>query len=224
MYVERPVEILRPPHFDAPADGCRMLFDYGNETILTNQIAVDTLFIGDSITQLWDVYAFFPNQGFLVNRGIGGDTAGVVAKRLEADALQLKPARCIVLVGINDIFHMGMSGYAGTPDEMLVYLKDCYYSICTQMAEHHIPLLFGSVLPIWLENQELMMQTNALILRINQFLQSLCEQQGAQYVDYHSALSADGLTLRRDVSHDGIHPHVIGYNRMAEVLRPLLTN
>jgi lysophospholipase L1-like esterase len=43
------------------------------------------------------------------------------------------------------------------------------------------------------------------------------------YVDYHTALAdADGVTLREGLADDGLHPHVLGYDIMAAVLRETL--
>lgn len=51
----------------------------------------------------------------------------------------------------------------------------------------------------------------------------MCAAYNAVYVDYHTALvDEDGLSLRDGLSFDGLHPHVIGYDRMAEVLTPHL--
>lgn len=56
-------------------------------------------------------------------------------------------------------------------------------------------------------------------------MQELCAAHGAVYVDYHSAVAdQDGLTMQEGLSDDNLHPYVVGYNRMAAVLTPLLEN
>lgn len=64
----KPAEIIKPPLFGTPADGYRMLFNYGNEVIVTNRLPVDVVFIGDSITQNWEVQGYFRQFGYIVNR------------------------------------------------------------------------------------------------------------------------------------------------------------
>jgi lysophospholipase L1-like esterase len=50
-------------------------------------------------------------------------------------------------------------------------------------------------------------------------LRAIAQREGAIYVDYHRHLAAeDGLTLRRGLADDGLHPHVLGYQIMARVL------
>ena len=78
----KPVEIVQPPLFGTAADGYRMLYNYHNESILTNQWPVDVVFVGDSITQLWELQGYFGSFGYVVNRGIGGDVADILARRL----------------------------------------------------------------------------------------------------------------------------------------------
>ena len=80
-----------------------------------------------------------------------------------------------------------------------------------------------SVLPVFGGNQAVAQAYNDQVLRLNRRLYALCVDTGVRYVDYHSQMTAeDGRTLRADLSWDGVHPHVLGYNRMANALAPVL--
>ena len=80
-----------------------------------------------------------------------------------------------------------------------------------------------SVLPVFGGNQAVAQAYNDQVLRLNRRLYALCVDTGVRYVDYHSQMTAeDGHTLRADLSWDGVHPHVLGYNRMANALAPVL--
>jgi hypothetical protein len=71
------VDIIKPGLFSKQvnADNRRIEFDYKNEVIVSNKIAVDYVFIGDSITHMWELNAYFgKSQRLILNRGIGGDT------------------------------------------------------------------------------------------------------------------------------------------------------
>ncbi|MFQ8952989.1 MAG: hypothetical protein ACLR56_08280 [Oscillospiraceae bacterium] len=76
--------MIKPGNFgkNVPADNRRGDFDFGNEQILYLKRSVDILFIGDSITQLWDHYAYFGTKCYIVNRGIGGDSRNICANVL----------------------------------------------------------------------------------------------------------------------------------------------
>ena len=64
------------------ADNRRDTFDVMNWSILESQKKIDCVFIGDSITEYWDVQLFFRELGVIVNRGICGDVVYGVASRL----------------------------------------------------------------------------------------------------------------------------------------------
>jgi len=67
-------------------------------------VAASTVFFGDSITELWQVEAYFvPSGGILLNRGIGGDITPDMAKRFDADVIQLQPRNVVILAGTNDV-------------------------------------------------------------------------------------------------------------------------
>lgn len=60
------------------------------------------VFLGDSITQLWDVQAAFPELK-VANRGISGDTSFGLKARLHGDVLDLQPRAVVILIGTNDL-------------------------------------------------------------------------------------------------------------------------
>ena len=56
----------------------------------------------------------------------------------------------------------------------------------------------------------------------NKFLKELCLKEGVTFVDYYSAcVSSDGITMQDLTFGDDLHPHVVGYNKMAELLYPV---
>ena len=85
------------------ADKKRKEFDIKNHALCYTNQKPDFLFIGDSITEYWELNAYFGSGNhFLVNRGIAGDTTKYLKKRFYTDAVQLRPRYCILGIGIND--------------------------------------------------------------------------------------------------------------------------
>ena len=109
--------MIKPGLFgkQAAADNRRMDFDFGNEQLLYLKKKIDFLFIGDSITQLWDIPAYVGTEFYIVNRAAGGDTSYYLNKRFEADCIQLHPQRCILLIGANDISEADSDAWWRTP-------------------------------------------------------------------------------------------------------------
>ena len=218
-----PAPQICPPLFGnyAAADGRRNEFDLKNSVLVTGGLRPDIVFIGDSITHFWELNAYFRKFGLVVNRGISGDQAHILIQRLEGDVMQLHPRACVMMVGINNTWCIDDQPDL-VLDRLCEVLHGCYQRALEMAKNNGIPLLLCSVMPVG-DRSEKGIRRNQLILKVNKDAKQLCMEHGAIYVDYHSALvDEDGLTLRDGLSYDGLHPHVIGYDHMAEVLTPLL--
>ena len=219
-------DIIRPPFYcnGAAADTRRGEFDLLNGQIIANKMPVDAVFFGDSITHFWDVNNYFFDFGHIVNRGIGGDRVDIMVERFSGDVIQLKPRVCIILGGINNTWGIDYGAPKEDPEEVYRIITKSYRQLLTMAKEADIPILFGSVLPVG-DKTEMGIRRNRLVCRLNEYIKELCKEFGSVYVDYHSAMVADdGITMQDGLTApDGVHPHVAGYNRMANVLTPLLS-
>ena len=71
---------------DVAADKNRKEFDIKNHTLCYTNQRPDFLFIGDSITEYWELNAYFRNSDqLIINRGIAGDTTKYLKKRFYVD-------------------------------------------------------------------------------------------------------------------------------------------
>jgi lysophospholipase L1-like esterase len=221
-------DLIRPGLFGhaVAADNRRLEFDYKNEVIVRNAVPVDVVFIGDSITHMWELNAYFGGKGLVLNRGIGGDITEYVLKRFPADVLQLKPKLAVLKIGVNDTGGVWGDAVYGTPGRedaaVVEQIVENITAIVALCREHGQRLALCSILPVHaglIGNPD---RTNAMIMAANARLKPLAGD-GVIYVDYHSAMVADdGTTLRDGLAYEGLHPHYAGYNVMAEVLRGTL--
>lgn len=218
--------LIKPGLFGdgALADTRREEFDIKNGTIYCNEVPVDVCFIGDSITHFWELNAFFHEYGFVINRGIGGDQAQILAKRFEADVLQLKPRVCVVLVGINNMWPLkeiedkNSKEFWDKESEIYNLIIDSYINIMDQAKKAGQAIIFCNILPcVWPP------EVNTLIFKVNARLAELCQERNIPLVDYHSTiLGADEFSINWDYSVDGIHPNGVGYSVMAGLVKPEL--
>lgn len=225
-------QILRPGMFSvqASADSRRLEFDAKNEVVVSNQVPVDYVFIGDSITHGWELNAYFGGRNRIVlNRGIGGDKPEYVLKRFRADVLQLKPGCAILMIGINDTWVLDNipADESYTPAAVKRKILENITAIVDLAGKQGQRLAVCSILPVNIPSHIPGNSTNGvrneLIRDVNGCLKELCVSRGLIYVDYHAGLAGeDGKTLAQGLADDGIHPHVLGYNIMAEVLRETL--
>lgn len=211
-------QLIKPGLFgnNAAADRLRGRFDFWNEEVIWQDVAVGTVFMGDSITELWQLDAYFaPSEGVVLNRGIGGDISTHMAKRFEADVLQLRPRNVVILAGTNDVARM-LSAQK-TDDEIISTVTEAIGSMMDTARAAKINVLVCSILPTNPDTTN--HEGKARILpQINLKLKAACEAKGCIYVDYASHLADDKGALRKDLARDGLHPHAAGYEIMARVL------
>jgi len=171
------------------------------------------VFIGDSITDLWELARFFPGKPY-VNRGIGSQVTAQMLLRFHQDVVALKPSVVVILAGVNDV-----QGFL--QQETAAQIETNYEAMADIADQHGIRIIFGSILPVnnYTDNAKSMLEDrNPDELRaINRWLAAFCRERGYQYADYYSALVDDRGLLRRDLTTDGIHPLAPGYARMAPI-------
>jgi len=218
-------DLVRPGLFGGviSADTRRHVFDYHNEVLVSHQAEIEFLFIGDSITDMWEVETYFGGTGKrVVNRGIGGDMTPYLLRRFTADCIQLKPKYAIILIGVNNTWALDGWRDVDRKDPDIIYseiVSDILEMVNLAKNEGIIPIVC-SILPTGIETNKQTDRRNELILEVNKQLRDEAEERNLPFVDYHSYLvDSDGKTLRPGLADDGLHPHILGYNIMAEALR-----
>src|SRR5690349_174951 len=98
------------------------------------------VFMGDSITDIWNLADAFPGKPF-VNRGISGQVTSQMLVRMYPDVIDLKPAAMVVLAGTNDIARNNGPSTAEMIEENMMAM--------TELAQRHgIKVLLCSILPV----------------------------------------------------------------------------
>jgi lysophospholipase L1-like esterase len=180
------------------------------------------VFIGDSITDLWDndgFGGFFPGKPY-IDRGIGGQTTPQMLLRFRQDVIALKPKVVVILAGTNDIS-------SNTGPMTLEQTGDNMTWMAQLAAANGIKVILSSVLPVSdtvkRENGEFYLQTRsrppAKIVEMNEWLRSYAQQNGHIYLDYYSAMVDSNGFIKDGITFDGLHPNAKGYaimTRLAE--------
>ena len=215
-------EQIKPGFFsrNIAADVRRREFDVKNEQCLHLGKKVDVVFFGDSITQIWETEAWFNRDIIKINRGIGGDNTFYAATRFEADVLQLEPEIIVILLGINDLLKVAPNLWdrepGADPETVISNIEKNFRDMLSKCENEKVYIC--SILPQSLcepYDRELF---DRLIVRTNGILKNLCDEYGAEYVDYYSALCVNG-GLPDDMTSDGVHPNAKAYEVMAKVLK-----
>jgi lysophospholipase L1-like esterase len=172
------------------------------------------VFMGDSITDGWNLAEYFPGKPY-INRGIGGQTTPQMLLRFRPDVINLKPRLVVILAGTNDI-----SGNTGpmTAEETANNLV----SMVELARANDIGVVLSSILPVSdrVKNKqgELFIQTksrpNEKIRAINDWMKKYAADNDIVYLDYYSATIDEKGTLKDGLSYDGLHPDRNGYKLM----------
>ena len=192
------------------------VYNRKNSCIFYNGSKTDICFFGDSITEGWELSVYFQKYGIVRNRGIGGETVAQGRKRFYWHVVQLSPKVCVFMEGINDIYIFNIENPSAPEDKICDFLKrmkEDYENIILQAKEAKIQLVLCSVLPLGVADAR-----NDLVVKVNQIIKSLCQNNGIVYVDYYSSLSDSNGVLLDVTNGDLIHPLGKGYNIMADVL------
>jgi acyl-CoA thioesterase I len=166
------------------------------------------VFMGDSITQGWNLEQSFPGKPY-VNRGISGQTSSQMLLRFRQDVVDLTPKVVVILAGTNDFAE-------NTGPVTLDQVEGNLMSMSQLASANGIAVVLCSVLPTvhfpWhpeLENPA------PRIAALNNWLEAYASQKGYVYVDYYSAMKDASGGLPHDLSPDGVHPSAAGHAIMA---------
>lgn len=198
------------------------------------------VFMGDSITDFWNLAQYFPGKPY-VNRGIGGQTTPQMLVRMYPDVVDLKPAAMVLLAGTNDIARNTGPATAEMIQQNIMAM--------TELAQlHGMKVILCAVLPV--SDYPYLRQQNAPagnaapaaqgargaappskmteghpaadILKLNAWMKNYAAKVNAIHADYFSAVVDEKGWLKDSYSADGLHPNAEGYKVMTEVLTAAL--
>jgi lysophospholipase L1-like esterase len=178
---------------------------YSREPILTS----DTVFLGDSLTEGFDLKKYFSDKQ-LKNRGISGDTTMQVIFRID-EIVNVKPEHVFLMIGINDLFHGSSAEQVTTEISKIIDLID---------RPGHLSVL--SILPVNETFLVMEFNLNTKIYRANDLIRSICKDKGVKYIDLHGDFLDNNGQMDRRYTYDGAHLTDAGYDLWAALIEPYL--
>ena len=176
-----------------------------------------TVMLGNSLTEGGGDWSRRLSQKHVVNRGIIGDDIPGIEARLHL-ILPQKPARIVLMAGINDVSHqLSVDSITSSMRHLLQRIRR--ESPSTQ-------LYLQSLLPIneSFNRYRLLAGCTARVDSLNQRYEALSrEVEGVRFVPLFSYFcQPDGLTLRPELTADGLHLNEDGYRIWARELKKAL--
>ena len=181
-----------------------------NAKVIASGAKVDTVFLGDSITEGWvrtDPDLFSKGN---VGRGISAQTTPQLLVRMHADVIALKPRVVHIMAGTNDIAHN--TGPMTAQDS-----QNNVMAMCEIAKAHRLRIVLGSVPPAskyWWKPEA---RPKPAALAMNEWLRAYAKEIGAKYADYAAALTDAKGDMKVDLAKDEVHPTPAGYAAMRPV-------
>ena len=178
--------------------------DYVAENEKYADYEVDVAFLGDSLTDGYDVGEYYP-QYIVVNRGIGGDTTIGLEERMQISLYDLKPKVAVMLIGANNM------------EEMFSNYENILKGFVEKLPNTKIILLsLTSMSGEWGRKNQLAAYNNVKI-------KMLAEKYGFGYVDLYSALlNLETGEIFDEYTTDGGHLTPLGYTVLTEKITPAI--
>jgi acyl-CoA thioesterase I len=210
---------------DSPAEAARRQADWGqllryrDENLklpAARANAPRVVFIGDSITESWNVADLASSRLEVLNRGIGGQTTPQILLRFRQDVVELKPAVVHILAGTNDF--AGNTGPTTTEA-----IEDNLMSMAEIAAAHRIRVVLASVPPALDFPWRPGLEPSPRIVALNAWVRAYARQRKLIYVDYYHALADAHGGIKSNLSDDGVHPNKAGYAVMTPLARQAIS-
>ena len=179
---------------------------YEKENLQYADYEVDVAFLGDSLTDGYDLKEFYP-QYVTANRGIGGDTTFGLEDRLKVSAYDLKPKVVVMLIGANNM------------DKMFNNYEDILIGLKENLPDSKIVLLsLTSMGKEWGKKNNLAAFNNVKI-------KMLASKYNFEFVDLYSPLlNIETNEIYSNYTIDGGHLTYEGYQVLTNEITPTLYN
>lgn len=185
------------------------------QTKKVKQISPNNVFLGDSLTDYFDLDVAFADYS-VVNSGIAGNTTENVLADLPNRVSIYNPSQVFVWLGTNDLRD------GKTPEQTLESLQTIIDQIQTERSMAKITLI--SLIPVnsQVDPYTVGLRSNDQIQKVNQGLREIAKEEKLDYIDLYSALKDDQGNLKAEYTVDGLHLSDAGYQVVQEIVEPYL--
>ena len=178
---------------------------YRQENAEYDDYEVDVAFLGDSLTDGYDLAKYYP-QYVTTNRGISGDTTFDLEGRLEVSVYDLKPKVAVILIGANNM------------DTMFENYEDILIGLRQNLPDTKVVLLSLTAM-----GGEHGGRNNQLAAYNNVTIKLLAEKYGCTYIDLYTPLYDVSIReVYEGYTSDGGHLTHEGYAVVTAQITPVL--
>lgn len=185
-----------------------------NEIVNKNYV-----FLGDSITDFYDLDNYFDNKYSIVNSGMNGNRVDDILKNMNDSVYRYNPSDVVILIGINDILYKNSS-----TDEVTKKIEKL-----TKQIKKHNPYCNIYIQSIYPTNDKWKKEHNdsvpdesilkEKILKINKNIKKYCKENKITYINVHDSLVNKDGYLDNKYTNDGLHPNEKGYEIITKIIK-----
>ena len=175
---------------------------YAAENERYGDFEIDVAFLGDSLTDGYDVKNYYPDY-LVSNRGIAGETTVGLEERMQVSLYDLKPKVAVMLIGANNM------------DTMMDNYEDILRGFEENVPNTKIVILsLTSMSGEWGKKNQLAAYNNVHI-------KMLAQQYDYEYVDLYAALlNVETGEIHAEYTTDGGHLTAEGYEVLTAAITP----
>ena len=189
------------------------------EKAVTKEVVVmddNYLFLGDSITDFYDLDEYYEGLP-VVNSGIDGNDTQDILDDMENRVYQYNPSKVFLLIGTNDIDH----------GDSLDSIVDRIEQILLEIREirPYAELYLESIYPVMEGEKAVNSRTNEKIITINKRLEDFCKKEQITYIDMFDLLvdsSSEKVQINPKYTKDGLHLSDEGYDVVTNEVKKYL--
>lgn len=212
--------LLRVNNLDSSVDSLNTTIeenkkDYEKEIESLKDEYTNYLFLGDSITDFYDLDKYYKGLP-IVNSGISGNTTDDILDDMKARVYDYNPSKVFLLIGTNDLIH------DSSVDDIASNIEKIVNEINSNKPQAEIYV--EGVYPVNdnLDGDMVDVRNNDDIMDINEKIKKYCDDNDYTYINMYDKLLDDDGNFNEEYTDDGLHPNGKGYEVITEELKKYL--
>ena len=189
--------------------------DKNGEIEKTESNYTNYLFLGDSITEIYDLDKYYEGLP-VVNSGISGNTTEDILSDMKERVYNYNPSKVVLLIGTNDLIH------DISVDDIATNIEKIVNEINSN--EPQAEIYVESIYPVNdnLDEDMVDVRNNDDIMEINEKIKKYCDDNGYTYINMYDKLLDEDGNFNEEYTDDGLHPNSRGYKVITDELKKYL--
>lgn len=188
---------------------------YKNEIVFLENDYTNYLFLGDSITDYYDLDKYYEGLP-VVNSGISGNTTEDILNDMKARVYNYNPSKVFLLIGTNDLVK------DTSVDDIVSNIEKIISEINANKPQTEVYV--ESIYPVNdnINEDVVSNRNNKDITKINNQIKKYCEYNNCTYINMYDKLLDDDNNFNEEYTDDGLHPNSKGYEVITKELKKYL--